>query len=115
MAFGSKLRELRRKKKWTQDELGKKIGIHGRHVGKYETGEVLPNTTTLIKIARLFSVSTDYLLFDRQDPHLDDLGEKELLKYFVEVSKMEGKDKDVILSLTEAYIKKRKMEAVMTE
>lgn len=113
MSFGDKLRELRKQRKWSQDELGKMVGIHGRHVGKYENGQVMPNAETLIKIAEVFEVSVDYLLFTSPKHSAVNLEDKELLKYFDELSKMEETDKNVVKSLIEAYVKKRKVEAIM--
>ena len=113
MSFGDKLRELRRRKKWSQDELGSKVGIHGRHIGKYENGQVMPNAETLIKIAKVFDVSVDYLLFDSPSQTPQEIYDNELLEYLAEVSKMDEQDKLVIKSLIEAYVKKKKIEAIM--
>jgi len=113
MAFGDKLRELRRQHKLSQDEFGKRVGIHGRHVGKYETGQVMPNAEALIKIAKIFNVSVDYLLLEMQDSRPNQPQDKDLLRLFDEVSGMDEKDKEVVKSLIDAYIKKRKVEMVM--
>ena len=115
MAFADKLKILRKKKKWTQNDLGKKVGLHGRHIGKYETGEVMPNSETLIKLAEALGVSIDYMLLDSKGPRPEDIEDKDLLKYFVAVGRMKEEDKVVIKSLIEAYIKKNKVEAVMSE
>jgi len=114
MAFGDKLRKLRREHKWSQDELGSRVGIHGRHIGKYETGQVMPNAEALIKMAKVFNVSVDFLLFDNEAPQPDSLHDQELFQLFNEVSSMGDKDQEVVKSLIDAYIKKRKMEAVLS-
>jgi transcriptional regulator with XRE-family HTH domain len=113
MSFGEKLRQLRRQRGWSQDELGSKVEIHGRHIGKYENDQVMPNADTLVKIAKVFDVSVDYLLFDSKEPKRETLQDPELLKCFEELSRMEDQDKAVIKSLVEAYVKKRKVEAIM--
>ncbi len=114
MKFAQKLRILRKQNKWSQDELGQKVGIHGRHVGKYENGQVMPNAETLIKIADVFDVSIDYLLRNIVDPNPDQIQDKELLKFLDDLSKMDEKDKEVVKSLIDAYLKKRKVETVMS-
>lgn len=114
MPFANTLRELRKEHKWTQDELASKVGVHGRHIGKYENGQVMPNADTLIRIAKVFDVSIDYLLLDSLPPKPEDIKDKDLMKYLKDVSSMEEKDKDVVKSLIEAYVKKRKVEAIMT-
>ena len=42
MSFGEKRRRLRKERNWPQDTLGAELDIHGRHIGKYETGKVMP-------------------------------------------------------------------------
>ncbi len=49
MPFGDKLRKLRKDRNWSQDTLGQKLGIHGRHIGKYENGQVMPGAEALIE------------------------------------------------------------------
>ncbi len=115
MPFANKLRDLRKQSKLTQDELANKVGLHGRHIGKYENGQVMPNTDTLIRIAKVLDVSLDYLVLDAESPKLDTILDKDILLYLQELSKMDPKDKDVIKSLLEAYVKKRKVEAILAK
>lgn len=113
MYFGEKLRILRKKNKWTQNELAKKIGLHGRLIGKYENGEVTPNAETVIKIAKVFHTSIDYLLLDENVHQDNGIQDTELLQLFREVDKMQGEDKYIIKSLIDAYLKKKKLETIM--
>jgi transcriptional regulator with XRE-family HTH domain len=113
MPFAKKLRELRKQHKWSQDELASKVGVHGRHIGKYENGQVMPNTDTLIRIAKVFDVSLDYLVLDIETPKLENLFDKDVLGYLEKLSGMGDKDKEVIKSLLEAYVKKRQVEAII--
>lgn len=63
MAFGDRLRELRRDKNMTQKELSKALFISERVISYYEKNERFPNDAmTLIRIAEYFDVSVDYLL-----------------------------------------------------
>ena len=61
-AFGETLRKLRKGRGMTQSELGEKIGASKAVVSKFETGTGTPTYDVLIRIARLFGVTTDYLL-----------------------------------------------------
>ena len=115
-SFGMKLKELRKEKGWSQDVLGEHVGIHGRHIGKYEIGKAMPNADTVIKIAKAFDVSIDYLLLDDDTvPHHEKIRDKSLLKKFQAVEQMDGKDKAVVETLIEAFIKKQQIEAVLQE
>ena len=60
--MGEKLYSLRIEKKLTQKQLAARIGLAISAVSSYESGSRYPSFETLIKLARIFHVSTDYLL-----------------------------------------------------
>ena len=60
--FGENLRKLRKGRSMTQSELGGKIGLSKAVISKYETGLGYPSFDVLIRIARFFGVTTDFLL-----------------------------------------------------
>ena len=60
--FGGNLRQLRRERNLTQQELGAKVGLSKAVVSKYENGIGYPTFDVLIQLARYFGVTTDYLL-----------------------------------------------------
>ena len=61
MNLSDKIRELRKKKKLTQEELASVIGVERSTIGKYETG-VRPSTEILSILADYFGVTVDYLI-----------------------------------------------------
>lgn len=62
---GEKIRELRKRKHWSQTELGKKIGLKQSSIGNIETGQnKLTKMCTVNKILELFDISFDYLFED---------------------------------------------------
>ena len=62
MTFGEKLQNLRKKSGISQDTLAEKIEVSRQAVSKWERDEAMPETDKLLRIARLFGVTTDYLL-----------------------------------------------------
>lgn len=60
--MGGKLRSLRIEKNLTQKQVADRIGLAISAVSSYESGSRYPTYDTLIKLARMFHVSTDYLL-----------------------------------------------------
>ena len=60
--FSEKLKALRIGKKMSQKALAEKLGVSKSVVSFYESGERLPSYDVLIKISRIFNVTTDYLL-----------------------------------------------------
>ena len=62
--FGKKVREERRKRGLTQEELGKIAGMHRTYIGAVERGEKNLTLTNLQRIARVLNVKTADLLED---------------------------------------------------
>jgi transcriptional regulator with XRE-family HTH domain len=62
MDFPTRLKQLRSLKKFTQEQLGKKINVSKVSISGYENGTRTPDLGTLIKISNVLNVSIDYLL-----------------------------------------------------
>lgn len=60
--FGKRLRELRAERDMTQKQVAERIGGTASIVSAYENGIRQPSYEALIRLARLYGVSTDYLL-----------------------------------------------------
>lgn len=60
--MGEKLKSLRLEKKLTQKQIADRIGLAISAVSSYESGTRYPSFEVLIKLSRIFHVSTDYLL-----------------------------------------------------
>lgn len=56
--FGARVKELRKKKGYTQEHLAEILGIGVRSLGKIETGNSFPSTETLENLIRALNVST---------------------------------------------------------
>ena len=61
-AFGQRLRELRKKLGYTQQEMAYAVGIQWSRYHKYELGRNEPPFEILVKLAKLTSVDLDYLI-----------------------------------------------------
>lgn len=62
--FGEKLRTLRNRQGLTMRQLANMLDTSHSYVGQMERGEKIPNVEMVLKIARLFVVSTDVLIKD---------------------------------------------------
>ena len=60
--MGEKLKSLRIEKNLTQEQVADRIGLAISAVSSYESGTRYPSYDVLVKLARIFHVSTDYLL-----------------------------------------------------
>ncbi|MFJ9497827.1 helix-turn-helix domain-containing protein [Brevibacillus centrosporus] len=65
---GDIIRIERSKRKWKQEDLGKRIGVSGSAIGMYERGERKLDDETLGKLADIFEVNVDYLLGRSDNP-----------------------------------------------
>ena len=64
----ARLRDLREDSDMNQTQLAKKLGMSQTGYSKYETGENDIPTAILIKLARLYNTSIDYLLGETDNP-----------------------------------------------
>ena len=64
--MGNNLKKLRKEKGLTQIALQMQTGIEQALISKYENGERIPPTDTLIVLADYYGTNIDYLL-DRTD------------------------------------------------
>ncbi|MEE1019752.1 MAG: helix-turn-helix transcriptional regulator [Acutalibacteraceae bacterium] len=60
--FSQNLKKLRKQADFTQEELADELNVSFQAVSKWERGESQPDFDTLLKLSRLFCVSTDELL-----------------------------------------------------
>lgn len=60
--IGNKIKELRIAKNVTQEELASRVNVAKATISAYENGSRLPSYTVLVKLSRIFHVSTDNLL-----------------------------------------------------
>ncbi|AOY78145.1 helix-turn-helix domain-containing protein [Clostridium formicaceticum] len=69
MNFSHRLKQLRKEKKLTQEDLAIQLNKTRSTVAGYETERKEPDYDTLKKIAEFFDVSIDYLLGHSDTPH----------------------------------------------
>jgi len=55
--IGAFLRDLRKEKRITQEQLAEELGVSGRTISRWETGNNMPDISLLVEIAEYFDVS----------------------------------------------------------
>ena len=64
MILADKIIQLRKRAGWSQEELAAQLGVTRQSISKWEGAQSIPDMDKLLKLSRLFDVSTDYLLKD---------------------------------------------------
>ena len=103
MLFGERLLSIRKKKKVSQDELAKQIGVHAPVIGRYERNEVKPSIDVATNIANALGVSLDFLV-GITDVDLDN----EVLHQIMDIQKLNDEDKKQINSTLNALLRDAK-------
>ena len=103
MDFHKRLAQLRKDKGLTQDALASAAGINVSQIKRYETGASQPGLDALRKLAIALGVSTDLLLFDKDERGPDD----ELRLLFEAVTRFDKEGKRVARTLLESLILKQ--------
>lgn len=62
--MGDRIKETRKKKGLTQEQLAEKVDITLEYISQIERGLKMPNMQVFIKLVEVLDVSADYLLRD---------------------------------------------------
>ena len=60
--IGQFLKELRREKKLTQEELGEKVGVTNKTISKWENGNYMPPIDVLMQLSEIHNVTINEIL-----------------------------------------------------
>jgi transcriptional regulator with XRE-family HTH domain len=93
--LGSRLRQLRESKHFKQEQIARLLNVNKTTVSYYENNIRQPSYSTLIRIASIFNVSTDYLLGCQRNLVID-------------VSALNDSDLELVRNLVESLGEKNK-------
>ena len=106
--IGEFLKQLRKEKDFTQEQLAEHFNVSGRTVSRWETGKNMPDTALLIELADFFDVEVKELLEGKRESVDANMTTetKETLKLIAEYSDAEQDrlTKDLYLSSTATVI-----------
>jgi len=60
--FGNKVKQLREKKGWSQEELARRAGLHRTYIGSIERSERNISLINIEKIAKALEVKIEFLI-----------------------------------------------------
>ncbi|WP_282160876.1 helix-turn-helix domain-containing protein [Ulvibacterium marinum] len=101
MTFGERILSIRKRLKWSQDELAKKVGTSAPIIGRHERNEMKPSIETARRLANALNVTLDYLVGDSDSVLFD----KNTTKRIEAIDAMGDGDKDALFKIIDAYIR----------
>ncbi len=112
-ALGSRLKQLRKQKRWSQKELAGKVGVRFQQLNKYESGLNIPPAEILVRLSDALGTSVDYLLTG--NPIEDSpLASSRLFQRFKMLEEMNPNHQEAIITLIDAMIAKHQVEGALT-
>ena len=108
MPLKDKLKLMRTKYGYSQDKVADLINVGRRTISDYERGISSPDPETIAKLAKLYDVSSDYLLdlSDNPNPVEEDIGSFKFALYG-EVKDLSDEEKQEIINYAR-YLKSKK-------
>lgn len=107
MTFGERILAIRKRLKWSQDELAKKVGTSAPIIGRYERNEIKPAIDTAKSIADVLGVTVDFLISGEAM-----VMDKQLLQKIKDIEAMPEEDKQHLFYLIDNLIKAAKLKAI---
>lgn len=111
--FPAKLKELRKNKGWSQGQLAKKIDADLQRISKYERGLIWPTMELMVKLAKVFDVSIDFLIRDDQNTAVTKIRNQKLLNQLEAINNLPQEGQETVVSFLDAFIKRRKFEELV--
>lgn len=102
--IGERITQLRKQQNLSQDELAKKAEVSRTIIGNYERNANTPSIEVLIKLAKVFNVSVDYIIGEGELAALD----KDLLKRIEDIEKLDEATKQHLFFLIDNVIQNYK-------
>ena len=96
MKLGDKIKEIRKSKNISQEQLANMLKINRNYLSRIETGKSDPNSTILKQISEIFNIDLNTLL----DINTDKLANSEKIKYITNSCKnLHDKDLDFLVRI----------------
>ena len=108
--LGERIKQLRLARGWSQEEFGEKIDIHLQTIRVYEKDETIPSALVLKRMAEVFGVTADYLLFGESEGGSAKIKNKELLKRVEQLDRIKPESIKDLLGIMDVIIRDQQMK-----
>ena len=100
IAIGEKVIQLRKQHNLSQADFAKAIEVSRTIVGNYERNTNMPSVEILLKMAKVFDVSIDYIIGEGQLSSYD----KQVLRRIEDIEQLDNETKDKLFFLIDNVI-----------
>ena len=111
-AVGSRIKQLRKQKGWTQKELANCLDGSYQQLNKYESGVHAPPLDKLVQLANVLNTSIDYLITGQVDGKVP-LHNKRLLQKFKLLEEFDANQQETVINVIDAMVAKHQMEKTL--
>lgn len=111
-AFGARIKDLRKRKGWSQRQLAARVNVRFPQLNKYEAGLHVPPLEKIVELAEILDTTVDFLVTgDREEAR--PLHNMRLLDRFRVLQDFEADDQEVVIKVIDAMIAKRQVEGAL--
>ncbi len=103
--IGRRLRELRKRRGFTQVELAEKVGIDQTLLSTYERGTVRLHGAMVAALAKALRTSSDELLGLKASKENGLIKDRRFLRRLEQIDKLPRRKKDALLTTIDAFLK----------
>lgn len=102
MNLGNRIANLRRRKKWTQNDLANKLFVADKTISSWESNRTEPSLETIIKLSELLDCSASYLIYgDIEKNNIE-------TEIKIKITKDEYKNIELFLNNNASFLKETK-------
>lgn len=110
--LGKNLREIRKDRRLTQQQLAELLDVQQRVISRWETGVAKPHLNHIVQLAKVLEVSLDRLVFADEDGHTEstfEIRNRRLKELCIQVDELDQADQDVICHVMDSLIRKERV------
>lgn len=67
MNLGNRISDLRKRKKWTQNDFANKLFVTDKTISSWESNRTEPSLETIMKLSELFECNISYLIYGNME------------------------------------------------
>ncbi|MCP4136195.1 MAG: helix-turn-helix transcriptional regulator [bacterium] len=116
MSIGSKIREIRKSRNFSQGDLAERLGAYLTNISRYERDLQIPSAEIIKKLAVIFEVSADYFLFDEVSESASaKIKDKTLLEFVERVDNLPNEQKKLVVGVMDAVLFKYEVKRISSK